>query len=457
MALLTLDGMQKGGINDHILGGFARYSTDPRHHVPHFEKMLYDNAQLATSYLEAYQLTADEEYLATACSILDYVKRDMTSPEGGFYSAQDADSYPHEGAKKTREGAFQVFTKQEISQIFAGQPLLEGRELATSTTLEDLICFVYGVEDDGNCDPRLDPHGELEGQNHFYLAKTPQEAIKELGLSDACSLEEVEAALERGKGLLRDARRARPAPFLDDKIIVAWNGLMISAFAKAAQVINLCLPGLGYLQAGTKAAQFIRTTLYSGQGLGRTARAGIRSSVNGFADDYSFLIRGLIDLYEAELGRGDGGLMWLEWAKELQGEMDAGFGEERGGVYAYYSTRKPGEDRASGEGVLLRLRQDAAEPSAQSVAAGNLLRLAQYYGDEALASKGEALLAAAVQDPTTPGALPELLGVLCGYTKGIREIVVSQGSGQDELIGAAKQSFRMGSVLALAQSSGTNE
>src|SRR6266566_1693552 len=253
MVLLTLRKMTSGGMHDHIGGGFHRYSVDGHWHVPHFEKMLYDQAQLASAYLDAFQITGDTEFAATARDILDYVRRDMTSPEGGFYSAEDADSpvpvaavYDRRnesevGARraplqKNAEGAFYVWTKQEIDDALG----------------EDarVFSFHYGVEENGNAPAGTDPHGEFVGKNilieRHSIAETARfrsTGIPPLGPTRASPVDgkgedSVERLLAQSRQKLFSIRSKRPRPHLDDKIIAAWNGLMISAFARAAQVLD---------------------------------------------------------------------------------------------------------------------------------------------------------------------------------------------------------------------------
>ena len=205
MTLHTLRAMADGGMHDQLGGGFHRYSVDERWFVSHFEKMLYDQAQLAITYLEAFQITRDPVYAGIARDIFEYVLRDMTSSEGGFYSAEDADSPLPENPAEKGEGAFYVWTRPEIDAIL-GHPAAAG------------FCRRYGVETDGNVAD--DPHGEFQGKNILYVhaAREPVD--------------------ERSVALLLAARSRRPRPHLDDKILTAWNGLMISAFTKGAQILD---------------------------------------------------------------------------------------------------------------------------------------------------------------------------------------------------------------------------
>jgi len=349
MATLTLERMERGGIHDHLGGGYHRYSVDARWHIPHYEKMLYDQSQLVEAFLIAFQSTGREEFAAAARDILDYVGRDMTSPEGGFYSAEDADSLVEgtdqeaEAAGHESEGAFYIWRKDEIDRLLGES--------------SELFCSVYGVKEEGNAAQDSDPHGELSGTNTLYRRLTDVEAAEASNLS----VEEVAERLAEGRRILREARDKRSRPHLDDKVITAWNGLMISAFAKAHTVLG----DAKYLERAERAARFLRDELYDAkEGTLLRVWRGEASNVPGFAEDHAFLIRGLLDLYEAAFD-----VDMLAWAVELQKRQDALFGDEGHG--GYFSTT--GEDAS----VLLRVKEDydGAEPSPNTVAVSNLLRL----------------------------------------------------------------------------------
>jgi uncharacterized protein YyaL (SSP411 family) len=341
MALETLRHMARGGIHDHLGGGFARYSTDERWHLPHFEKMLYDNAQLALNFLDAFQISRDPEFSQVAGNILHYVLRDMTDPKGGFYSAEDADSLPNPTALEKVEGAFYVWEKEEIEKILGPQDAA-------------LFNARYGVKSLGNV--RQDPHGEFLGKNVLYKAQP----LEEVGVQK--SLEE--ARLNEARQKLLQARNQRPRPHLDDKVLTAWNGLMISALARGHQVLG----DAAFLTAGTNAANFLRNHLYDGERkrLYRRFAQGERG-IAALADDYAFLIQGLVDLYEASFDP-----QWLFWAEELSDTMILLFYDGKNG--GFYMTTE-GHDPL----LPLRVRDDAdnVEPSAASVATLAFLRLAQ--------------------------------------------------------------------------------
>ncbi len=443
MVLLTLRKMASGGMHDHVGGGFHRYSVDAHWHVPHFEKMLYDQAQLASVYLDAFQITGDTEFAATARDILDYVRRDMTSPDGGFYSAEDADSpvvagIAHPGHRKNAEGAFYVWTKQKIDDALG----------------EDarVFSFHYGVEENGNAPAGADPHGEFVGKNilieRHSMAETARfrstgvPPVGPTGVSPVDDKEEdsVERLLAQSRQKLFSIRNKRSRPHLDDKIIAAWNGLMVSAFAGGAQVLD----DASYLEIATRAAEFIRANIYdeSRQILFRSYREG-RGEVEGFADDYAFVIQGLLDLYEASFET-----RWLKFALELQAQMDALFWDNENGGYFTVT----GHDR----NILLRMKEDndSAEPAASSVAALNLARLAAIRSDtELLARAKKTVNAFARQLSHFPSALPQMLVAFDFLEGSPRQIVIAGDSDSPEtkaLLAEVHRHFLPNRVLLLA-------
>ncbi len=411
MNLFTLRKMAAGGIHDHLGGGFHRYSVDALWHVPHFEKMLYDQAQLAVAYLDAFQITHDPEFETVARDILDYVRRDMTSKEGGFFSAEDADSLLEAGKTEHAEGAFYVWTKKEVDD-----------SLGENARIFD---FRYGVEEAGNAPPGSDPQGEFRGKNILIERHDIAETAKEFKKSD----DEIRASLKDARETLFALRAKRPRPHLDDKIITAWNGLMISAFARAASVLD----DAAYLKSATRAAEFIRTNLYdeSAKTLVRNFRGG-RGTVAGFAEDYAFVIQGLLDLYEAGFD-----VRWLKFATELQQTQDRIFLDKKNG--GYFSTS--GEDKS----VLLRMKEDndGAEPSSNSVAALNLLRLAQLRDADEYRERGEQTIKAfAGILGRAPTALPQML-VAFDYSLGKpRQIVIAGESNKTDTKKLLRRSAR---------------
>ena len=399
MALFTLRKMAAGGMHDHIGGGFHRYSVDRYWHVPHFEKMLYDQAQLAIAYLDAFQITKDKQYEAVTRDILDYVARDMTSKEGGFLSAEDADSPvvdsgDDRGHQKTAEGAFYVWTKKEIDDALGDSG--------------EVFDFHYGVQAHGNAPEGSDPHDEFRGKNILIERHTIAETARHLNKNE----ENIANMLTRSREKLFAIRGQRPRPHLDDKIIAAWNGLMISAFARAAQMLD----DSRYLEIATRAAGFVRSNLYhsSGKILYRSYRQG-RSNVEGFADDYAFVVQGLLDLYEASFD-----IEWLKLAIELQETQDRLFFDEKNGGYFSSSGRD--------ESVFVRMKDDndGAEPAASSVAALNLLRLSQIYDDQKIGERARKTIDAfATILSQFPSGMPQMLVAIQNSLGKPRQIVIA--------------------------------
>ncbi|EPS73107.1 hypothetical protein M569_01643, partial [Genlisea aurea] len=364
MLAQTLEGIERGGIHDHIGGGFHRYSVDECWHVPHFEKMLYDQGQLANVYLDFFSVTKDCTYSNVARDIFDYLRREMIGPDGGIFSAEDADSAEFEGASRKKEGAFYVWSNIEIEDILGEHASIFKEH--------------YYVKPSGNCDlSRMsDPHNEFEGKNVPVVRNNASVMAEKIGMP----LQEYLKVLGTCRKKLFDVRSKRPRPHLDDKVIVSWNGLSISAFAKASKILKcepegteFYFPVVGtdpseYLEVAEKAAAFIRKHLYDQQM--RRLRHSFRngpSKAPGFLDDYAFLISGLLDLYEF-----GSSTFWLAWAVELQDIQDELFLDREGG--GYFNT--PGDDPS----VLLRVKEDhdGAEPSGNSVSAINLVRLSSF-------------------------------------------------------------------------------
>ena len=392
MAITTLRKMADGGMHDHLGGGFHRYSVDKFWHIPHFEKMLYDQAQLASSYLDAFQITRGAEFENVARDILDYVRREMTDKRGGFFSAEDADSIIELGKPEHAEGAFYVWTKAEIGKVLGDSAEIFNR--------------VYGVEEDGNAPAGSDPQGEFKGKNTLIRRMSSADAAKYFKKSES----DIEQILAESRRKLFEARAKRPRPHLDDKIITAWNGLMISAFARAAQVLD----DRDYLLAAQRSAKFLRENLWKDGALIRSYRDGA-SNIGGFADDYAFLIAGLLDLYEADFDFG-----WLKWAAELQTKMDELFLDKESGGYFSVSGKDPN--------ILVRMKEDhdGAEPSPNSVAAMNLWRLAQITGDDKLRERAQKTINLfGEQLAKAPSAMPQMLCALDASLAKPRQIVIA--------------------------------
>jgi uncharacterized protein len=323
----TLDGMAAGGIYDHLGGGFARYSVDERWLVPHFEKMLYDNALLATAYLDGYRLTKNPNYASVVRESLDYILRDMTDPLGGFYSAEDADS---EG----EEGKFYVWSLREIIDVL-------GEESAM------LFCETYGVTRSGN----------FEGHNILYLPQSIEVIADRMGQA----IDEVRRELASSRRKLLDARSPRIRPLRDDKVLVSWNALMIAAMAESGVVLQ----EPRYLAAAQRCAEFLLSQLRTGDGgLLHVWRAG-HAEIGAFLDDYAYLASALLSLWEC-----DGNPRWLTESIALVDQLIVLFSDTEGSGF-YFTSEKA-------EPLITRVKDshDSSVPSGNSMAAWILQRLA---------------------------------------------------------------------------------
>lgn len=392
MSSKTLHSMADGGMYDHLGGGFHRYSVDQFWHVPHFEKMLYDQAQLVIAYLEAYQLTRDKAFADVARDVLQYVSRDMTAPGGGFYSAEDADSLFEADKPEHGEGVFYIWEKAEIDALL-------GHDGA-------LFNFVYGVEPRGNAPS--DPHKAFTQKNILIKRHSVAEAAQHFELSESVAADKLSAARER----LLEARAERPRPNLDDKILTSWNGLMISAYARAYTVLG----DPDYLIAATEAARFLQKNLTrpETQTLLRSFREK-PSEIDAFAADYTFLIQGLLDLYGAGFESE-----WLQWAEALQRKQDALFWDNANGSYF--------ASLADDDSVIVRMKEsyDGAIPSENSVAALNLLRLSAMLNHERWHVQAQQILQNFSSALTqSPGTVPQMLVALDFALQKPQQIVIA--------------------------------
>ncbi len=403
MVTKTLEGMSSGGMYDQVGGGFHRYSTDERWLVPHFEKMLYDNAQLAIAYLEGYQASGREDFAATARDILRYVAREMTSAEGGFYSAADADS---EGG----EGAYFLWTPGEVEEVLGSR-------------LAGVVRTLYGITEGGN----------FEGKSLPYLALGWREAAGRLGTDEAT----LRRMVEEARDLLYRARLRRRPPATDTKILTGWNGLMIGAFARAGMVLGE--PAL--TQRAVAAARFVLSRLAQDGRLMRSFKDG-RAAQRGYLDDYAFLVWGLLELYESSSD-----FAWLERTLELQAVQDGEFWDEEAG--GYFLTGVEREDLLARE----KPDYDGAEPSGNSVAALNLLRLSELTGDERLRERADRCLRAfsAIME-RAPAAVPKMLVALDFRLDKPKEIVIvkpAPDASADALLAKIRTSFVPNKVLSV--------
>ena len=400
----SLQHMANGGIYDQLGGGFHRYSVDAEWLVPHFEKMLYDNALLSRLYLHAYLLTGNPFYRRIAEETLDYVAREMTSPEGGFYSTQDADS---EG----EEGKFFTWTRGEIEAALAP---------------EDATLFMryYDVTAGGN----------FEGKNILHVARDAQSVADEAGVS----LERLQEALLRGRVALFELREKRVHPGRDEKILTAWNGLMLRSFAEAARHLERA----DYLQAAVRNADFLLTSLTQHGRLLRTYKDG-RAHLNGYLEDYVFLADGLLALYEVDFQP-----RWFAGVRRLVDEAITLFADQQNG--GFFDT---GSDH---EALISRPKDimDNATPSGNSVAVDVLLRLAAFTGEDAYRERADEYLRA-LADITAqhPQAFGHLLGALDFSLSPVKEIAIIGDPRQPDtraLLRTINRRFLPNSVLACA-------
>lgn len=402
MTVKTLRGMANGGMRDHVGGGFHRYSVDGYWHIPHYEKMLYDQGQLLSAYAEAWKLTANAMFETIIRSTVEYAKRDLRHPDGGFFSAEDADSLATADAAHKTEGAFYVWKAGEIDELL-------GKENGS------IFRYAYGARRDGNARPESDPQGELKGLNTLYRAAS----FKRTGEYFKKPAEEIKTIIDDGMKKLFEARAKRPRPHLDDKIIAAWNGLMISGLARAGAAL-----GDGEtiaLAAG--AAQFLHDELCAthGKELHRSWREGQRGP-KAFAIDYTCLIHGLLDLYEAGFD-----VKWLQWAVTLQSEMDQLFLDSKNGGYYSVHTDMPNS--------VLRIKEDydGAEPSPNSLAALNLVRLSAMLAKDTWNQQAEkifSLFGSTLKD--SPSAVPVMTMAFDLDQRGKQQIVLAGDSSTPE-------------------------
>ncbi|MFQ3580695.1 MAG: thioredoxin domain-containing protein [Chloracidobacterium sp.] len=377
MVELSLDKMASGGIYDHLGGGFHRYSTDDHWLVPHFEKMLYDNALLARTYLEAWQATGKPRYRQVVEETLDYVIREMTAPDGGFYATQDADS---EG----EEGKFFVWTPAEISTLL-------GKEDAA------LVCRYFDVTDEGN----------FEGTGRTVLS-TPL-SIEALARLKNLPPEALEAVLARAKAILFEARERRVKPGRDDKRLAAWNGLMLYAFARAAAVLGRD----DYRAVAERNAAFVLGTMRRDGILYRSHKDG-QNKFPGYQEDYACYAEGLLALYEAT-----GCVTYFRAARELTDALLAQFDDPQGGALFFTGDRH--------EQLITRVKDvfDNATPSGNSVAVEVMLRLAVLTGERRYRERAENILRTLSGSLSKmPSGFGQLLGALDFYLASTKEIVI---------------------------------
>jgi uncharacterized protein YyaL (SSP411 family) len=391
MVVKTLQSMQNGGIYDHIGFGFHRYSTDSHWLVPHFEKMLYDQAMLAMAYIETYQATGIKEFEETAKEIFTYVLRDMTDKKGGFYSAEDADS---EGV----EGKFYVWTEDEIRQVLKGDEA-------------DLIINVYSIDKTGNF--RDEASDENTGANILHLEKS----LTEVAFKNKESVDGLKERVEAARLKLFDVRNKRIHPHKDDKILTDWNGLMIAALAKGAQAFN----EPKYAEAAKRAADFILTSMRREDGRILHRYRDGHTAILANADDYAFLIWGLLELYETVFD-----VDYLQTALDLNSEMIKYFWDEQDG--GFYFTADDAEE------LIVRQKEiyDGAIPSGNSVAVSNLFRLARITANTDYEDKANKIMLAFSKDvESAPSGYTQMM-VALGFGIGPSYEIVIVGNPESE-------------------------
>lgn len=399
MVLQTLKAMSRGGIRDHLGGGFHRYSTDPHWLVPHFEKMLYDQALLADSYLDAYQITGEMFYAEVAREIFAYILKRMTSPQGGFYSAEDADSEDPGCPGIKREGLFYLWTEEEVRKLLPG---IEG----------DIFCRRFGVKKGGNVQD--DTHNEFTGKNILHVDQSIREIAEHFSRSEGS----IKKSLQTSIKILVKERRKRKKPHLDDKILVSWNGLMIHALARGAAILE----DENLLAAARTASLFIKKYLYS-QTQGRLWRRyrNNESGLNGQLDDYAFLVHGLLALYQA-----DQNPEWLAWAINLtEKQVELFWDQEQHGFY----------DSVSDASLPFRMKgdYDGAEPAGNSIAAANLLFLGHIANKSDWTEKAKQVVElfsrSIISQPTM---LPEMLQAWEISESGPKQVVIAGVRGRED-------------------------
>jgi hypothetical protein len=408
----TLTGMRQGGIYDHLGYGFHRYATDREWLLPHFEKMLYDQAMLSLSYTEAYQATGDGKFKATTEEILEYVLRDMTSPEGGFYSAEDADT---EGV----EGKFYIWTLDEIKDILTEKET-------------ELAVRVLNLQKEGNF--YEEATREKTGANILHLKESIPEIAEEIGMKE----DELNSQIASIREKLFEAREERTKPHLDDKILTDWNGLMIATFAKAGRVFDDEL----YVDAGERCAQFILTEMKKEDGgLLHRYREG-DAGIEGNLDDYAFFVWGLLELYRTTFD-----IQYLSEAISLTDYMIEHFKDSENG--GFYFTSDEGEE------LLYREKDayDGAIPSGNSIAILNLLTLSRITGNaeyDKFARETQKAFSELIN--TTPAGFTMLLtGVLMSFSKTSEVIIVGDPTSDEtkEMIDTLNDEYLPGMVVLL--------
>ena len=399
MALHTLRKMAAGGMYDQLGGGFHRYSVDDKWFVPHFEKMLYDQAQLVNSYLDAFQVSKDKIFAKTAREIFAYLLRDMQDSAGGFYSAEDADSDNPYNPGQQSEGAFYLWTKEDII-----------KKLGTNAA--DIFTAKYGIKDGGNVEQ--DPMQEFSGRNILYQAETNEKLAERFGLTT----EQIIKSLATSKEMLFKVRAQRQRPHLDDKVITAWNGMMIGALARGSRILQ----EPQFEVAAMQAADFIKSNLYcrTTNTLQRRYR-NKKAGAPGQLTDYAYLVDGLLELYQTSHN-----LRWLKWSTELTERQIELFWNDNDGSFF---------DSVTDPSIKVRMKSDydGAEPTGNSVAVHNLLRLGMLQNKSQWLQMAERLVESFSGSINRyPPALPLMLNAWRNINTKPTQVVIAGNRGKND-------------------------
>ncbi|GAB0099083.1 Spermatogenesis-associated protein 20 [Sergentomyia squamirostris] len=433
----TLEKICHGGIHDHIFGGFSRYSVDTKWHVPHFEKMLYDQAQLMTILSNCYRVRPRKLFIDVADRVFSYICSDLREPRGAFYSGEDADSFPTYASPEKIEGAFYGWLEADIDEAFQENA---SKFSGKSFNALDIYKHHYNIKAEGNVEPHSDPHGHLVSQNILMITGSLEKTAEHFKIS----VEELQEMLKVANGFLHELRNKRPRPHLDVKMVCSWNGLMLTGLSKLASLKESSVQR-ECSEAAETLYQFIRKEFFDSEvrKLKRvvyspTEDATSNSPIYGFLDDYSFTIRGLLDYYELSLNEEV-----LEFARDLQTIQDTLFWDSEKGGYFY--------TEANSSNLIVRMKEDydGAEPSGNSVSVKNLVLLSGYYGNQEFHQKAQKTLQHFSAMNSFGYALPEMMSSALIFDTGINEIVVvgRKGAETQKLLNVIREFYIPGLVI----------
>ncbi|XP_055704556.1 spermatogenesis-associated protein 20 isoform X2 [Phlebotomus papatasi] len=407
----TLEKICHGGIHDHVFGGFSRYSVDQKWHVPHFEKMLYDQAQLMTILCNCYRVRPKKLFLDVADRVFDYLCSDLRESRA-FFSGEDADSFPTHVSPEKIEGAFYGWRQAEIEDAF-----VDNAEKFAGFSFNALEVFLhhYNVKENGNVDRKSDPHGHLESQNILMITGSLQKTADHFKIP----VEELQKMLNIANNFLHEIRSKRPRPHLDVKMVCSWNGLVLTGLSKLASLHESSVQEAAAKSAG-ELYNFIREEFFDCQSgklkrvcYKKSEEASSNTPIYGFLDDYAFVIRGLLDFYEFSLQQNV-----LEFAHELQSIQDKLFWDSDKGGYFY--------TEANSDHLIVRMKEDydGAEPSGNSMSVKNLILLSSYYDCGDFREKARRTLKHFSGMSVFGYALPEMMSSALIFDTGVNEIVI---------------------------------